>query len=39
MTHHENRYTAEELEQLVEAHLGTSINTPLRADAFKMSDE
>ena len=39
MTHHENRYTAEELEQLVEAHLGTSIDTPLRADAFKMSDD
>ena len=26
---HENRYT-EELDQLVEAHLGTSIDTPLR---------
>ena len=35
MTHHENRYTAEELEQLVEAHLGTSIDTPLRQTLLK----
>ena len=37
MTHHEKGYTAEQIEQLVEAHLGTSIDTPLRSDAFDMS--
>jgi len=39
MTHHEKGYTAEQLEQLVEAHLGTSIDTPLRSDAFDMSED
>src|SRR6056300_929461 len=39
MTTHDPKFTAEELEQLVEAHLGTSIDTPLREDAFSLSDE
>ena len=39
MTHHEKGYTTEQLEQLVEAHLGTSIDTPLRPDAFDMSED
>ena len=39
MTTHDNKYTPEELEHLVEAHLGTSIDTPLRKDAFDKTDE
>lgn len=39
MTHQDKNYTAEELEQIVEAHMGTSVDTPLRADAFELSDE
>ena len=39
MTTHDPKFTAKELEQLVEAHLGTSIDTPLREDAFALSDE
>lgn len=39
MTTHDNKYTPEELEQLVESHLGTSIDTPLRKDAFDKSDD
>lgn len=39
MTKRENTFTSEELEALVEAHLGTSIDTPLRSDAFDMSDD
>ena len=39
MTTHDPKFTAEELEQLVEAHMGTSIDTPLREDAFALSDE
>jgi GTP cyclohydrolase I len=39
MTHHENGYTAEQLEQLVDAHLGTSIDTPMREDAFDLTED
>lgn len=39
MTKRENTFTSEELEALVEAHLGTSIDTPLRSDAFELSDD
>jgi len=39
MTTHDNKYTPEDLENLVEAHLGTSVDTPLRGDAFAKSDD
>lgn len=39
MTKRENTFTSEELDALVEAHMGTSIDTPLRTDAFEMSDD
>lgn len=39
MTKHEEKYTPEELEALLDAHLGTSVDTPLREDAFDLSDE
>ena len=38
MTHQDQNLTAEELEQIVEAHMGTSVDTPLRSDAFELSD-
>ena len=38
MTHQDQNLTAEELEQIVEAHMGTSVDTPLRIDAFELSD-
>jgi len=39
MTKHESSYTTEQLDALVEAHMGTSIDTPLRSDAFDRSDD
>ena len=39
MTKHEEKYSPEELEALLDAHLGTSIDTPMREDAFDLSDE
>jgi len=39
MTKHESSFTTEQLDVLVEAHMGTSIDTPLRSDAFDRSDD
>jgi len=39
MTKHESSFTTEQLDALVEAHMGTSIDTPLRSDAFDRSDD
>ena len=39
MTKHENLYTPEQQEELLDAHLGTSLDTPLRSDAFDLSNE
>ena len=37
MTKHENLYTPEQQEELIDAHVGTSLDTPLRSDAFDLS--
>jgi GTP cyclohydrolase IA len=39
MTKHENIYTPEQQEELLNGHLGTSLDTPLRSDAFDLSNE
>ena len=39
MTKHENLYTPEQQEELLDAHVGTSLDTPLRSDAFDLSNE
>ena len=39
MTKHENSLTTEQIDALVEAHMGTSIDTPMREGAFDRSDE
>jgi GTP cyclohydrolase I len=39
MTRKENNMTAEELETLLDAHLGTSLDTPIREDAFVLTDD
>lgn len=39
MTKHENSLTTEQIDALVEAHMGTSIDTPMREDAFDRSDD
>ena len=39
MTKRENSYTPEQLEKLLDTHLGTSLDTPLRTDAFDLSDK
>lgn len=36
---HQNRATASEMEDLGDNHVGTSLDTPMRKDAFKMDDE
>ncbi|HCY25321.1 MAG TPA: GTP cyclohydrolase I FolE [Cryomorphaceae bacterium] len=39
MTKNENHYTSEHHEELLDQHLGTSLHTPLRSDAFELSNE
>lgn len=39
MTKHENSLTTEQIDALVEAHMGTSIDTPMREGAFDRSDD
>lgn len=39
MTTGDKNFTAQELEAMVENHLGTSLDTPLRAEAFDITDE
>ena len=39
MTKHENLYTPEQQEELLDGHVGTSLDTPLRSDAFDLSNE
>ena len=39
MTKHDQKYTTEELAELFDNHMGSSIDTPLRPDAFNLSDE
>ena len=39
MTKHDQKYTTEELAELFDSHMGSSIDTPLRPDAFNLSDE
>ncbi len=39
MTKHENSLTTEQIDALVEAHMGTSIDTPMRKGAFDRSDD
>ena len=39
MTKHDQKYTTEELAELFDNHMGSSIDTPLRPDAFDLSDE
>ena len=39
MTKHDQKYTTEELAELFDNHMGSSIDTPLRSDAFHLSDE
>ena len=39
MTKHDQKYSTEELAELFDNHMGSAIDTPLRADAFNLSDE
>ena len=39
MTKNENHYTSEHHEELLDQHLGTSLHTPLRSDAFELSND
>lgn len=39
MTKNENHHTSEQHEELLDQHLGTSLHTPLRSDAFELSNE
>lgn len=39
MTKNENHHTSEHHEELLDQHLGTSLHTPLRSDAFELSNE
>lgn len=39
MTTGDKNFTAKEMEALVESHLSTSLDTPIRAEAFDISDE
>ena len=39
MTKHDQKYSTEELAELFDNHMGSAIDTPLRSDAFDLSDE
>lgn len=39
MTRNDKKYRAEDLESLLEAHIATSVDTPMREDAFALSDD